>query len=91
MALGKDKALSGAVIALNASALGLQLLGQAKAAEGLRTLAAALRSGIAIDEHMAAVAAKLEAGEPVTDADWDDVTARIKAASDELQAAKPSG
>jgi hypothetical protein len=85
-----DKALSGAVIALNASALGLQLLGQTKAAEGVRVLAAALDAGVAIDAHMADVAAKLQAGS-VTEADWDDVIARVHAASDELQAAKATG
>lgn len=91
MATTKTTALTGSVIALNAAALGLQLLGQSKAAEGLRTIAAAIDAGGEIDAHMALVAEKLQSGQLPNDADWDDVMARIKSASDELQAAKPSG
>jgi hypothetical protein len=85
-----DKVLSGSLVALNAAALGLQLLGQAKAADAVRLVASALQSGVAIDAHMAEVAEKLNAG-PLSDGDWDDLMLRIRSASDALQAAKPAG
>lgn len=76
------------LIGLRGAALALGLLGQAKASNSLYLLADAAEAGINIDEHMAAVADKLKS-RAKTDADWDDVYARIEADSDRLHAPGP--
>lgn len=72
------------LIALRAAALGLDLQGQTREARALYALADAADAGKAIDDHMAAVAAKLK-DRSATDEDWADVVARIEADSDRLQ------
>lgn len=84
-----EKALATSIVALRAAALALTLTGNSRGGEALRVLASAVESGVAIDEHMASVAEKLATG-TITDADWEDVLSRVRAASDKLQAAKPS-
>lgn len=56
-------------------------LGRPKDATGLNALASAAKAGVNVDDHMKHVASQLEAGNPI---DWDDVDARIRAASDRL-------
>ncbi len=85
-----DKALATSVLALRAAALALTLTGNSRGGEALRAIAAAVDAGLEVDEHMASVAAKLEAG-TITDADWEDVLSRVRSASARLQAARPEG
>ncbi len=76
-----------AIVALRAAALAVGIVGNAKASQALLAVADAVQAGVNVDAHMAAVAEKLKAGTAVTDADWDDVLARIAADSDRLQSA----
>lgn len=76
------------VVSLRGAALALSLTGNSKAGDAMYSLADATEAGLAVDAHLADVAAKLKAGQVVSDADWDDVQARIKADSDRLQAVK---
>ncbi len=64
------------VVALRAAALAVGLVGQQKTSDSLYTLADAIDAGRATDEHMRLVAEKLKTRD-ITDADWDDVLARI--------------
>ncbi len=80
------------LIALRAAALALQLSGNGRGSSVLLQLADAVESGLAVDEHLAAVADRLKSGAAITDADWDDVEARIRSASADLQSVgKPTG
>jgi hypothetical protein len=72
------------VIGLRGAALGLNLQGQATAANQLYLLADAIEAGENVDEHMKIVAEKLK-DRNSNDSDWSDVAARIAAHSDELQ------
>lgn len=74
-----------ALVSLRGVALALSLSGQTRAASNLYTLADAAERGINIDSHMQAVAEKLKV-RSATDADWQDVSERIEADSDRLQA-----
>lgn len=76
------------LIGLRGAALGLELQGQKNAADSLYTLADAAEAGHNVDEHMAAVAAKLK-DRNANDDDWVDVVARIEADSARLQAPIP--
>jgi len=78
--------LSIALLALRGAALGLQLQGQTGASRTLNLLADSAAAGLNVDAHMAEVAAKLKAGEPI---DWDDVEARIRADSTDLHSPPP--
>lgn len=73
------------LVGLRAAALALSITGQTRAANSIYTLADAYERGVAIDDHMNAVAEKLKS-RPVTDEDWADVAARIEADSARLQA-----
>lgn len=74
-----------ALVSLRGAALALSLAGQTRAANSLYTLADAAERGVNIDAHMAGVAEKLKT-RSATDADWADVSERIEADSDRLQA-----
>jgi hypothetical protein len=74
-----------ALVLLRGVALALSLNGQTRASNSLYTLADASERGVNIDAHMAAVAEKLKV-RSATEADWEDVVARIEADSDRLQA-----
>ena len=58
--------------------------GHVAVVEGIDRLRAAYEAGKDIDAHMAAIAEKLEAEEPLDS--WDDITARIDAEVDEFLA-----
>lgn len=73
-----------AVITLRAAALAATLAGRSSTASALYSLADLTESGIAVDAHMAEVAAKLK-DRTLTDADWSDVANRIHADSTRLQ------
>lgn len=73
-----------AIIGMRAAALALGLAGQTRASNSLYTLADAAEAGKAVDDHMNAVAEKLKT-RTVTDADWEEVAARIEADSSRLQ------
>lgn len=72
-----------AIVGLRAAALALAIAGQTRASNALYTLADAYEAGQAVDAHMADVAAKLKE-RTITDADWEDVEARIVADSKRL-------
>jgi len=74
-----------ALVSLRAAALALSLAGQTRASNSLYTLADAAERGVNIDTHMAGVAEKLK-NRSATDADWQDVSARIEEDSARLQA-----
>ena len=74
-----------ALVSLRGAALALSLAGQVRAANALYTIADAAERGVNIDAHMATVAEKLKSRSANTD-DWSDVTDRIEADSDRLQA-----
>jgi hypothetical protein len=82
-----QKVVAVALTALRAASLGLRLQGQVAAANALDLIAAGVESGKNVDAHMAEVAAKLKAGEPI---DWVDVVARIEADSADLHS-PPTG
>lgn len=65
------------LIGLRAAALGLELQGQSRSSSALFLLADAAEAGKNVDDHMAAVAAKLK-DRAATDEDWTDVNARIE-------------
>lgn len=67
-----------ALLALRSAALAATLAGQASTGNALYALADLVESGRATDAHLAEVAEKLKSRE-LTDADWDDVRARIEA------------
>lgn len=67
-----------ALLSLRAAALAATLAGQASTGNALYALADLVESGRATDAHLAEVAEKLKSRE-LTDADWDDVRARIEA------------
>lgn len=69
-----------AIVGLRAAALALGFAGQTSASRVVSSAADAVEGGFAVDDHMKLVAEKLKVG-PSTDADWDDVDARIKASS----------
>lgn len=73
------------LVTLRGVALALSLAGQTRASNSLYTLADAAEAGVVVDDHLAAVAAKLKE-RPATDDDWADVSARIDADSARLQA-----
>lgn len=74
------------LVALRATALSLSFIpGRARAAEYLYLLADVVEAGRATDAHMQAVADLLKS-RTLTDADWDDVEARIQLHSAALQA-----
>jgi hypothetical protein len=73
-----------AVIGLRAAALALLVAGDVKTSDRLYLLADLVEAGRATDEHMALVAEKLKSRE-LTEADWDDVFARIEADFGTLQ------
>lgn len=73
-----------AVITLRAAALAATLAGRSSTASALYSLADLTESGIAVDAHMAEVAAKLK-DRTLTDTDWSDVANRIHADSARLQ------
>lgn len=73
-----------ALVGLRAAALALELQGQEKSSNSLFALADAVEAGKAVDDHMAAVAEKLK-DRNATDADWEDVIARIEKDSARLQ------
>lgn len=76
-----------AIVALRSVATLFTLQGQPKTAQALSLLAAGIESGADVDEHMQAVADKLKETEgAISDEMWDDVTSRILADSDRLQA-----
>lgn len=72
------------LVALRAAALSLSLAGRTKASEYLYLLADVVEAGRATDAHMAGVAEVLK-NRTLTDADWDDVEARIQLHSAALQ------
>lgn len=74
-------ALTLALIALRAAALGLSLQGEQKGAALLRLLADSAESGRNVDAHLAEVAEKLKSGDAI---DWDELTARLEAAGELL-------
>lgn len=76
------------LIALRAAALGLALTGS-KSADRLYTLADLIEAGKLTDDHMREVAERLKSRD-ITDADWDDVMARIDAASAALHSDPPT-
>ncbi len=67
------------VVTLRALSLLLSLQGRAREAAGLDKLIDGIEAGIEVDAHMAKVAEALKAG---TEADWDDITGRIKSEVD---------
>lgn len=73
-----------AIIGLRAAGLALVLAGDKRSSDRLYTLADLVEAGKATDDHMQLVAEKLKNRE-ITDADWDDVMARIDADSARLQ------
>lgn len=76
-------AITLALIALRAAALGLTLSGNAARGEQLYQVADLLEAGQLTDEHMKEVAAKLK-DRNATDEDFEDVLARIEAHRKEL-------
>lgn len=81
----KEKSITLGTVAVRAAAFGLRLSGQSKASDALYALADAVDAGVRVDEHMEAVGELLKA-RALTDADWDDVMARIARDSAALQA-----
>jgi hypothetical protein len=73
-----------AVIGLRAAALAASLAGRSSIASALYSSADLIESGVAVDSHLAEVAAKLKDRE-LTDADWSDVANRIHADAARLQ------
>lgn len=73
-----------AVITLRAAALAATLAGRSSTASALYSLADLTESGVAVDAHMAEVAAKLK-DRTLNDSDWSDVANRIHADSARLQ------
>lgn len=78
------------LVTLRSAALAVDLAGRSNAAEALYGLADAVDAGKATDEHMALVAEKLKSRD-ITDADWNEVLARIDADSARLQGATGGG
>lgn len=74
-----------AVVTLRAAALAATLAGRGATGSALYSLATLIESGVAVDAHMAEVAAKLKDRE-LTDADWTEVANRIHSDSARLQA-----
>lgn len=72
-----------ALISLRSAALAAELAGRPTVASALRSAAALIESGLAVDAQLAEVAAKLKERE-LTDADWSDVANRLHAASTDL-------
>lgn len=72
-----------AVVSLRSAALALLLGGNQRASDSLYAVADAVEAGRASDAHMREVAEKLKSRD-LTDADWDDVLARIQTDSDRL-------
>lgn len=75
-----------AIVGLRAAALALTIAGDSKSGNRLYTLADLVEAGKATDDHMQEVADKLK-NRSITDADWDDVMARIEGDSAKLQGA----
>jgi hypothetical protein len=75
-----------AVIGLRAAALAASLAGRSSVASALYSTADLVESGVAVDDHLAEVAAKLK-DRDLTDADWSDVANRIHADSARLHSA----
>jgi hypothetical protein len=65
------------LIALRSAALAVGVAGRTRTADSLYAVADAIEAGRATDAHMAQVADKLKARD-ITDADWDEVVARIE-------------
>ena len=72
------------LISLRSAALAIDLAGRSSTADTLYSVADAVESGRATEEHMKLVAEKLKTRD-VTDADWSEVLGRIEADSAELR------
>jgi hypothetical protein len=64
------------LVSIRAAALALSVSGDQRSGDGLYAVADAIEAGKATDDHMQLIADKLKERD-LTQADWDDVLARI--------------